>query len=205
MRKPGKLIIVVIIILGGWWLCTRTVVPSMRKLFASKPLVIDQTPIVIKEIRPIGQLITHTLLNEVVADTTIKTRGSAFVNTFNKLIKVLPSADKQLVLIGRGKVLVGTNLSRLTDSSISINSDTVNVHLPEAEILDAIINPSDYETFVERGNWTNEEVILVKTQARRKMIEQAVKQNILPKAGLRAKAIIENFLLNMGFKKIKFY
>lgn len=204
MKTVIKFIIVIVLIVFGGWLCSKTF-PSMKDLFASKPLVIDETPIVIKEIRSIGQLITHTLLDEVVADTIIPTRGSGFVNAFNKIIKILPSADKQLVLIGRGKVLIGTDLAQLSDSSIRIANDTLHIHLPQAEILDAIINPSDFETFVERGNWSNDEVILVKSQARRKIINQATRQNILPKSQLKSKEIIESFLRNMGYKNIKFF
>lgn len=205
MRKFRKIFIAASIILFGYWWLTTVLVPSMKNIFASKPLVIDKTPIVIKEIKSIGQLITYSLSDEVVADTTIATRGSAFVNAFNKFIPVLPSADKQLVLIGRGKILIGTNLSLLTDSSVVIKNDTVSIHLPPVQILDAVLNPSDFETFVEKGPWSNNEVILVKAKARRKMIEHALQQNIFPKADAKAKAIIENFLRNMGYKEVRFF
>jgi hypothetical protein len=205
MRKFRKIIIAVLIIVFGYWWFTKMVVPSMKNMFASKPIVIDETPILIKEIKSIGQLITYSLSDEVVADTTIVTRGSAFVNAFNKFVPVLPSADKQLVLIGRGKILVGTNLALLTDSSVSIKNDTVSIHLPKIDILDVILNPSDFETFVERGQWSNEEVILVKAKARRKMIEHALQQNIFPKADAKAKAIMESFLRNLGYKEVRFF
>lgn len=204
MRKTRAIIITVLIILAGYWLFTKVVAPAMKNIFASKPVVIDETPILIKEIKSIGQLITYTSFDEVVADTTIKTKGSAFVNGFNRLahVPMLPSADKQLVLIGRGKVLAGINLSLLSDTSISVAKDTVQIYLPKVQILDAILNPSDFETFVEKGEWSNEEVTLVKAKARRKMIEHALQQNILPKAGAKAKVIMENFLQNMGYKHI---
>jgi hypothetical protein len=207
MRKSQKLVVAILIIIAAYWLFTQVVVPSMKSIFASKPVVIDETPILIKEIKSIGQLITYTSFDEVVADTTIKTKGSAFVNGFNRLahIPVLPSADKQLVLIGRGKILAGTDLSLMTDTSISIRNDTVRIYLPKAQILDAILNPSDFETFVERGEWPNEEVVLVKAQARRKMIEHALQQNIIPKADAKSKATMENFLHNLGYKQILFF
>jgi hypothetical protein len=179
----------------------------MKNIFASKEITIDQTPILIKEIKSIGQLITYTSFDEVVADTTIKTKGSAFVNGFNRFtpVPILPSADKQLVIIGRGKILVGTDLTLLSDSSVIIKNDTVRVHLPKAQILDAILNPSDFETFVEKGEWSNDEVIRVKAKARRKMIEHALRQNILAKADAKAKLIMENFLHNMGHKHVEVF
>jgi hypothetical protein len=204
MRKLPRPLIALLVIVVAYWLFTNVVVPSMRNIFKSKPVVIDETPILIKEIKSIGQLITYTSFDEVVADTTIKTKGSAFVNNFNRITRlpILPSADKELVLIGRGKVLAGSDLSLLTDSSVSITKDTVRVYLPKVQILDAILNPSDFETFVEKGEWTNEEVILVKAKARRKMIEHAIQQNILPKADAKAKVIMEDFLRNMGYKHV---
>lgn len=205
MRKFRKIIITVIIVAFGYWWFTKMVIPLIKSIFKSKELVIDKTPIIIKEIKSIGQLITYSFSDEVVADTTIVTRGSAFVNTFNKFIPVLPSADKQLVLIGRGKILIGTNLALLGDSSVSIRNDTVRVHLPPPQILDAILNPSDFETFVEKGQWSNQEVILVKAKARRKMIEHALRQNILPKADAKAKNTMETFLRSMGYKGVVFF
>ena len=180
---------------------------SWEAIFAARPMSIDKTPILIKEIKSIGQLITYTSYDEVVADSVIVTRGSAFVNAFNRLspVPLLPSADKQLVLIARGKVLVGTDLSMLTDSSVAIKNDTVTLVLPKPKIFEAIVNPSDFETFVEKGNWTSKEVMLVKIKARRKLEARALQQNILAKADIKAKAILQNFLGTMGYKKVLIY
>lgn len=205
MKKLRKILITILIIVAGWWLLTKLdVLPSLKNIFASKPVLIDETPILIKEIKSIGQLITYSSFDEVVADSVIMTRGSAFVNSFNRFapMPVLPSADKQLVLIGRGKILAGTDLSLLTDTSITIKNDTLRLYLPKAQILDAILNPSDFETFVEKGDWLNEEVILVKAKARREMIEHAIEENILSKADSKAKSVMENFLENMGYKHV---
>ncbi|MCW3079853.1 MAG: hypothetical protein JWR87_1283 [Segetibacter sp.] len=207
MRKAASIVTKIIFAFVCYWFLTRVVIPYMKTIFTSKEISIDQTPILIKEIKSIGQLITYTSFNEVVADTTIKTKGSAFVNTFNRFtpVPILPSADKQLVIIGRGKILAGINLSLLTDSGVTVKNDSVWVDLPAVQILDAILNPSDFETFVEKGEWSNNEVILVKAKARRKMIAHAIQQNILPKADAKAKMIMENFLHNMGYKHVEVF
>ena len=205
MKRPLKTIIIILFIIIAYWIISGPgLLPSFKNIFASKPVAIDETPILIKEIKAIGQLITYSSLDEVVADSIVVTTGSSLVNTFNRFapVPLLPALDKQLVIIGRGKILAGINLSLLSDTSISVKNDTVQIYLPEAQILDAIINPSDFEIFVEKGDWANEEVTLVKAKAKRKMIENAIRQNILPKADERAKSIMENFLKNMGFKKI---
>jgi len=205
MRTLRKIVIIFILIIAGFWLLRKLdVFPSFKNLFTAKEVVIDETPILIQQIKSIGQLITYSAYDEVVSDSIITTRGSAFVNSFNSLapVPLLPSADKQLVLIGRGKVLAGTDLTLLTDTSMSITNDTLRVYLPPPQILDAILNPADFETFIEKGEWTNEEVTMVKTKARRKMVERALRQNILVKAGTKAKSVMEDFLGNLGYKKV---
>ena len=80
--------------------------------------------------------------------------------------------------------------------------DSVSLLLPRAEILDAIMNPSDFETFSETGEWSSEAVTAVKVKARKKMIEKALQQGILNKADARSTALLENFLRGFGFRKV---
>lgn len=205
MRKLRNRIIIILSVVAAFWLLQKIkIIPSLRDVFGAKPVVIDETPVLIKDIKSIGQLITYSFYDEAAADTLITTRGSAFVNAFNRLapLPLLPSADKQLVLIGRGKVLAGINLSLLTDTSLIVKNDTITLTLPKPQIFATVLNPGDFETFIEEGNWTNEEVTRVKLKARRKIEAHALQQNILEKAGTKAKEILKYFLVTMGFKKV---
>lgn len=205
MRKLRQIIVWTAVLIALFFLLEKfNVIPALHNPFSSKPIVIDQTPVVIKEIKSIGQLITYTSFDEVVADSLIITRGAAFVNSLNRLFPVplLPPADKQLVLIARGKVLTGVDLTTLRSEDVVFKNDTVRLALPKAKILEAIINPSGFETFIEKGNWTQNEVTLVKIKARRKMIERALQQNIIEKADVKAKADMKNFLQNMGYRHV---
>ena len=83
-----------------------------------------------------------------------------------------------------------------------VQGDSVSLLLPPAEILDAIMNPSDFETFSETGEWSSEAVTAVKVKARKKMIEKALQQGILNKSNTSSIALLENFLRGFGFKKI---
>lgn len=178
--------------------------PSISNPFKSKAVSIDETPILIKEIKSIGQLITYTSYDEVVVDSVIITNGAAFVRTFNKFSPVnLPSADKKLVLIAKGKVLAGTDLSLLNDTSIFIKADSVWLSIPKAKIIDAIVNPSDFETFSEQGKWTDLEVTLLKLKGRRKLTERALSNNLLAKADVKARDILTKFLENAGYKFVR--
>lgn len=205
MRKLRNFIIVIIIITATYWLLQKVkILPSVKDIFAPKAVVIDETPVLVKDIKSIGQLITYSFFDEVVADSAILSRGASFVNAFNMLapVALLPSAEKQLVLIGRGKVLAGIDLSMLTDTSIMVKNDTITLFLPKPAILAAILNPANFEIFIEKGNWSNEEVTQVKLKARRKMEERALQQNILEKAGKKAAAVMRDLMYNMGYKKV---
>lgn len=205
MRIIKNILIIAIVLALLFWIAGKIkIVPSITEWLQPKEVIIDKTPILVKEIKSIGELITYSAFDEVVADSIITTRGSRFVNSINSLapIPILPTADKQLVLIGRGKVLAGVDLTQLTTSAINVSNDTIRINLPAAKIIDAVLNPGDFETFVERGRWTPKEVTLVKLQAKEKMILRALNRGILPKADEKAREVITTFLNNMGYKWI---
>lgn len=175
--------------------------PSFKDVFTSQPLEIDNTPLVIKEVNALAQLITITAYNEVVIEQTIKG-----VPVFSgPLVPSLPGIkfpDKKIILIGKGKILAGVELSKLSDKDIFVKGDSVAIHLPKALLLQVILNPSDFETFEETGTWTDDEVRAVKQKLKDKLIITVLRQNIIQKAGDKAKLIMENFLQNSGFKKV---
>jgi hypothetical protein len=180
------------------------IVPSFADIFKAKPVAIDETPVLIKEIRSIGQIITATAYDEVVIDSVVVTNASRIINSINAVspFPVLPSSQKQIVIIAKGKILAGTDLNLLTNESLKVSKDTVWLQLPRTKIIDAIMNPSDFETFEEKGTWTNEEVTAVKLRARQKMIDRALDQNIIEKASTKSKSVMEGFLRAAGFKTV---
>jgi len=169
--------------------------PSFSNFFKSKPLIIDDTPILIKEINNLAQLITISSFDEVVMDSV-------------KQIKKLPGdffphPPSKIILIAKGEVLAGVDFKKLENEDILIKKDSVSIMLPQPQILQIILNPSSFETFDENGNWNSEEILQLKIRMRNKIIKRALEQNLLTKAGERCKMIMENFLTNAGFKKIE--
>jgi hypothetical protein len=204
MRTFKKAFIVIAAIIINVWVFQKlNLIPSAKDLFAEKAVVIDETPIILKQVKSIAQLITVTSYDEVVVDSVIIDKGSKIGKILNPFspYPFLP-VDKKIVLIGRGKVLAGTELSNLKEGNITVANDTITVKLNHAMILDAIINPSDFETFEEKGNWSDEAVRAVKLKARQKIIERALQHNILQKADAKAKAVMENILLSAGYKYV---
>lgn len=173
--------------------------PTFSDIFSGKPVIIDNTPILIKEINELSQLTTVTAYDEVVAD-------SFRVSSNNYLPRILPipaslSIDR-IVLVGKGRVTAGVDLRKIRESDIRLRKDSISLHLPKAEIFDAILNPSDFDTFTEEGEWTPEAVTLVKIKAREKMIRRVTEQGIISRADAKARQLMENFLSGIGFTKI---
>jgi Protein of unknown function (DUF4230) len=181
------------------FLCQRMkLLPSFGDIFLPKPVIIDNTPILVKEINSLSQLITITAYSEIVVDS-VKSFTVPILPGVSAPIHLL---DDELVLVGKGKILVGVDLAKITTKDVYVKDDSVSITLPKAEILQVITNPSDFETFNETGNWADAEVTAVKIKLRNKMIAAAMQQNILPKATGIAIVMMENFLRSAGFKKV---
>lgn len=184
------------------WFRSGSWADSIRDLFAAKPVVIDDTPVLVKEINELAQLCTITSYDEVVVDS-IKPRSGYKQGTLsiaNALQMFGP--EQKLVLIAKGKIIAGTDLKKLTAEDFFIEKDSISITVPEAEILDVIMNPGDFETFIEEGVWNNDAVTAVKVKARNQVIVRAMEQNILHKATTRSIAMLENFLRNVGYNRI---
>ena len=180
------------------------ILPSFKDIFSSKPVLIEETPILIKEINTLSQLITVTYSDEVVMDTVKFGIGIPSLVPIIGGSMLSPALDK-LVIIGRGKVIAGTDLKKMQENDITQIGDSININLPFSTILETILNPSDFETFIEKGNWSETAVTALKVKIRNEMNNRAMKQNILHQADVRSKKIIESFLKNTGFKKVEIH
>src|SRR6195952_2967666 len=79
--------------------------PSFSNPFKSSPLIIDNTPVMIKEIHNLSQVISITMYDEVTVDSSKRKHLPSFPG-------LRPVPDK-IVLIGKGKVLAGVNLANM--------------------------------------------------------------------------------------------
>ena len=177
------------------------VIPGFKDIFRPKEVLIENTPILIREIKEMAQLITVTAYDEVVVDSA-KASGMKIMVPMPGYSMMPLSGFDRLVIVAKGKVMAGTDLKMMSEGNIVVTGDSVSVLLPRVRILDVIINPSDFSTFTETGTWTNDAVTLVKAKARRKMEMRAMQNNILLIAENRSKLIMENFLKSTGFRKV---
>ncbi len=206
MRKRlTKFVLIILLLLAAIWLYKHPDwLSSFKNLFSSKHLEIENTAIIVKEINALAQLVTITSYNEVVIEEIIN-GAPIFNNPAIPTILSVPNlryGDRKLVLIGKGRVLAGIDLTKLTHKEVFIKDDSISVTLPKAQILQTIINPSDYDTFEETGNWSDEETRAVKVKLRDKLINTVLKEHILEKAEAKAKLVMESFIGTVGFKKV---
>jgi hypothetical protein len=195
-RTIKKYLVIVAVLLAIIFLFQKlSWLPSFGNFFKNTPLTIDNTPILIKEINNLAQLITITSFDEVVMDSSKKSKR--LPGTF------FPPPNAKIVLIATGKVMAGVDLQKLKYQDISINNDSITIILPPPQVLNTILNPSDFETFSESGEWNTEEVTQIKIRMREKILQRANAQNLLPKAAERCKMILENFLRNLDFKNVE--
>ncbi len=197
MKKIRKIGITIIIVLVAYFLLKQlNMIPSFSNWFKAKPILIENTPIIIENIKDMQQLITIASYDEVVVTKIMNDEHPILSNILN------PGAVKKIVLIAKGKVYAGMDLRTLKENDVKIIKDSISINLPKTRIIDAIVNPSDCEIFIENGTWTTLEVNNVKMEAKVKIQERAIDRKILEKASKKSILVIENFLRSIGFKKI---
>lgn len=204
--RPFKLMLVLILLASAIILTLKEsgIGAGFTNLFKTKPLLIDNTPLVITQIKTITELQTAQLYAEIVTDSTIVTNISVAGHALTSIgILPFPIEQRKLVLILKGKVIAGIDLKKLTDDKVFVKDDSVSVTLPPASFLDVITNPSDIEIFIEEGKWTDAEVRAVEYKARKQLIEKAVEQQLLKQASEQSALAIEQLLRSYGFSKIR--
>ncbi len=200
IRMISRLFFWLLTLMLAWFILEKLdILPGIDDVFRKKQVKIDETPILVKEIRGLAELATITSFDEVVVDSVYADPAGILL----KSITGIGDGYDKLVLVVSGKVVAGTDLSTLTDSSFYVLKDSVRLLLPGAEILQVSVNPSDVSIFREEGKWTTDAFEKVKIKAREKMRDRAMQQGIIGRADKRSIAIMERFLSQAGFKKVK--
>jgi len=203
-RNLRRSLLLILVLLIVFFIVQRTpVFPSLKTFFEPKPVLVDETPLLLTQIKSIAQLMTVEAYNEVVIDSTRYPFGVP-----PQVFKAIPGnpltliSPAQLVLIVRGKVIAGVDLQSLDKNSIQVKGDSLFVQLPGAQVLEIITNPSDVETFIEKGTWDETAATALKVKARNKMVQQAIAQGALQQADAKARQLVYGFLKNSGYKYI---
>ena len=70
------------------------------------------------------------------------------------------------------------------------------------DVLDAIINPSETEIFIEKGEWNNDAVINLKNKIQRMAVADAQSRGLLRQSEEKATQILTDFFMAAGYKKV---
>jgi hypothetical protein len=168
---------------------------NILNLFKAKPIVIDQTVNVIEKINRLAELTTATYYEDY-AIVKKKTGDTRILG-----LKISDIKD-ELVLITKGKVRAGFDLSKLQEKDIIVDSVSITLKLPQVQIFDVITNPSDFETFEENGNWSHEEITEYKNEARAVIEQNALDNDIVKLAEKTGKEKLTLFMQAIGFEKV---
>lgn len=163
--------------------------PSLSSLLRGGEPRIEDTPVIIQQIKNIAQMFTQTFYDEYVYDT-----GVIRTPLFNQ--------DKRLIFIAKGEVISGFDLSELSEKSIIRRGKSIVVKLPPARILDVVINPSGFETFIEQGEITFEESKKFHEDARRIFDRNARDKGILKNSAEQGRQMLEKFFRLLGFESV---
>ena len=197
------LMVIGLAVFAAVWLMGKRLFPDF---FTEKPVQIANTPVLLQEIRAIGEWQTATLYAEVVADTLRYSQLDAIQDAAHRIF--LPGTTTmggdRLVVIVRGKVVAGFDWNKLVEESIVVSGDTVSIKLPPAKLLDVIANPTDVTVFAEEGTWPPTTITALTQKGRQKLIAEAGRQNLLQRANEQATASLATMLQRTGFKYVKF-
>lgn len=178
-----------LLILALFWAIDRiTPKGDLFGFLKPKPLEIEQTQNLVVSIRNIAELHSATFCGEYLVRNSKGKKGS----------------DKKdsIYLIVKSRVHAGFDLSKIQPDDIRIHHDTLDITIPPAQILDAIINPSDIEIFDETGTWTDAQIQQTICMGRADIQRIALSHGILTKAQESGILLLENIFRTLGYAHV---
>jgi len=171
----------------------------LRGLFISE-LKIDDTANVVTEVKNISEFVTVCYYDEIVLTENKKSE-----NLNNRLMGIMGKeggSQDEFCLIANGKVRAGYDLSKLSENDLIVTGDTLSIRLPEPQVFDIIINPSDFEIYVEDGKWSHEEVVAIESRAKQQIEADAQAYGLLEKADKIGKEKVADLFKTFGYKEV---
>lgn len=160
---------------------------------------IADTKNVVEHVKTISEFTTACYYEEFVVQ---ESKIVAKENMFSLKKGQIDSVQNEIVIILKGKVRAGFDLSKMTENDLCATNDTLTVLLPAPELFDVIINPSDYEIFVEEGKWSHDEIQTFQNRSKEYLLAQAQQENILDKAKKEGRERLGNLFKNFGYNSV---
>lgn len=178
--------------------------PNLNFL-AKKPMQIKDTALIVQETKKIAQLFACKFYSEIAIDSTkyLYTDNIDYKKSILSFSRsnYKDSTAAKIVLIASGNCYAGTDLDKM--KIISSVKDSIILTIPNAQILNTVVNPSDFTIFYDDGNWSKDEVTAVKQRARAKIKSFALNNKIIQKANEKTLKLLTSFLQSVGYKSVK--
>ena len=194
MKKVRQILIwllVAALVLLAAWVAVRA---GVRK---KRGLQIDRTAAVVEQVRRIGELSSAGFYEELV----LTDKDDSYLGELRRvdgIRRIAGSGD--FVIICKGRVRAGFDLTKMKPADFSVSGDTLRVTLPPVEILDVIINPTDYEHF--SGHRTHEETVGIILQAKQRLHADAVQAGVLDQAEASGVASLQRLFSSLGYREV---
>lgn len=158
------------------------------KVGITTTITYEQTPIIIKSMRHIGEWEFMTITDEEMVERTRKN---------------LILSDDKLVRIYYGTLRLGIDLEKLREDAISIQGDSISIMLPAVQLLDDdFIDEALTKTFYESGEWDNKTQKEMYAEAQSIMIRYAMNDENQEQTRQLAETQMRQLLQGLGFRHI---
>ena len=196
-RRKSHFLLYVLVILALALLLWLVFQRYLRRPAAERGLRIDKTAAVVEQVRRMGELSSAGFYEELV----LTDKDDSYLGELRRLDGVRRIAGSgDFVIICKGRVRAGFDLTKMKPSDFSVSGDTLRVTLPPVEVLDVIINPTDYEHF--SGHRTHEETVGIILQAKQRLRADAVQAGVLDQAEASGVAGLQRLFSSLGYKQV---
>lgn len=171
--------------------------------FGAEPKI-DKTANVVESVKATAEFTSMVFYDEFVLqsekeDIPAENSMSAFIQRTTGIDMV---SKDVIVLVCKGKVRAGFDLKKVQEGDITVYGDTLNLTLPQPEIFDVILNPSDIEVFSRSGEWTHEQTQELKVSAEQRLRSDAEDYQILEKAKVVGLNKLTAMYKGLGFRVV---
>lgn len=160
-------------------------------------LRIEETATLVDQVRSIGELSSAGYYEELV----LSDRDESLLAELKRATGLSRwTGNDDFVLICKGRVRAGFDLTKVGGGDFSVSGDTLRVALPPVEILDVVINPTDYELFA--GHRTHEETVSLVLLAKQRLRSDAIRAGVLQQAEQSAEGTLRRLFASMGYREV---
>ncbi len=169
---------------------------QVSQLLHPTPTVIPDPVTIINEVRAVAKLETihYTVEKVITAEMNQGVLGPLF--------------GDRLLFVAHGYVIAGIDMEKIGDDDLWLEGDTLNVRLPEAEVLVAALdNEKSYVYDRDTGLLTHGDPNLETTArqvAEQEILKAALEDGILDQARINAEVYLEKFFNALGYKTVVF-